>query len=404
MALGPVAEFGSRATAADSAYPLGSSKNETSPGANDGTPYNKRRADDLFGFQQALLDSASVTANDQPDSVDNPQYLQSLYRIQQRKNLILNGGMWFSQEFGSAVSVAAASSFAGANYLIDNYLANGDGGSNPITATWGGLITPDGRRSNELVLNGNQSDNTDLFFHTLVEELVGGQTVTFSCHMNNNTGAPVITPLLSVEIMDGTRATIGSPILTDVSLFQDDGTTTTVPADSTVYRMQRTVDMPADLGSTDRYVKITIKLPGRDYTTDTLGLSDFKFEISPFATKYVVENLAEEFLRIQGIYETSYQAGDPVADVNNLAPFAHAVGTDRNIAYIRFRTEKRHPPIISLYSTVTGGGGLIRDDTGAADVAAAGAQVGLDSFRVEKSTASVDGNRYNWHWVADARL
>ena len=53
MAINPSALFVGRITAPDANYPLGSSKDETSPGAGDGTPYVKARADDLFGFQQA---------------------------------------------------------------------------------------------------------------------------------------------------------------------------------------------------------------------------------------------------------------------------------------------------------------------------------------------------------------
>lgn len=42
MAIRPEDEYGTRAAAADADYPHGSAKNETAPGAYDGTPYTER--------------------------------------------------------------------------------------------------------------------------------------------------------------------------------------------------------------------------------------------------------------------------------------------------------------------------------------------------------------------------
>ena len=61
MAINPNTKYPGRITAPTLDYPYGSSKNETSPGAGDGTPYELARADDIFGFQQALLAAASIT-------------------------------------------------------------------------------------------------------------------------------------------------------------------------------------------------------------------------------------------------------------------------------------------------------------------------------------------------------
>ena len=48
-------DFIGRVTAPDANYGYGSSKSESAPGANDGTPYTAARANDIFGFQQALM-------------------------------------------------------------------------------------------------------------------------------------------------------------------------------------------------------------------------------------------------------------------------------------------------------------------------------------------------------------
>lgn len=96
MALNPstLAAFVGRITAADADYPYGSSKNESAPGAGDGTPYLKARADDLFGFQQALLSAATLVPTGNADSVGESQYLQGIIQqVQGRASLYDDTGL-----------------------------------------------------------------------------------------------------------------------------------------------------------------------------------------------------------------------------------------------------------------------------------------------------------------------
>lgn len=91
MALDPStnATMAGKITPADASYPYASAKDETAPGNNDGTPYFKGRADDIFGFFQSLLAKAGVVPNGSADSVTNPQYLESLEKLFDRTNLVL---------------------------------------------------------------------------------------------------------------------------------------------------------------------------------------------------------------------------------------------------------------------------------------------------------------------------
>lgn len=73
--------IGARFTAADSNYTYGSSKNETTPGAGDGTPYFKGRADDIFGMQQSLLDEASIVPSGNAETVPISQYKEAIRTI-----------------------------------------------------------------------------------------------------------------------------------------------------------------------------------------------------------------------------------------------------------------------------------------------------------------------------------
>jgi len=85
MALNPSTNgtMSGRITAPDASYPYGSSKDETSAGAGDGTPYFKARADDIFGFQQALLSEASIVPNGNAETAISSQYLDSLRVLSQ---------------------------------------------------------------------------------------------------------------------------------------------------------------------------------------------------------------------------------------------------------------------------------------------------------------------------------
>lgn len=77
----PDVELAPNITTADGSYPQGSSKNETAPGNNDGTPHNKLRADDIFGFQQASVKMAAITPSGSPDSALNKTSSQQLQAI-----------------------------------------------------------------------------------------------------------------------------------------------------------------------------------------------------------------------------------------------------------------------------------------------------------------------------------
>jgi len=90
-----------RITAPDVNYPGGSSKNETAPGAADGTPYIKARADDIFGLQQALLADAGLTASGNADTAIESQYLEALGVLLKTgafKNGFVNGDFSVNQQ------------------------------------------------------------------------------------------------------------------------------------------------------------------------------------------------------------------------------------------------------------------------------------------------------------------
>lgn len=73
--------FTGRHTLPTAAYPRGGAKDETAPGADDGSPYIKLRADDIFGMQQALLRAGGLTPSGNADTALESQYVQMIMEL-----------------------------------------------------------------------------------------------------------------------------------------------------------------------------------------------------------------------------------------------------------------------------------------------------------------------------------
>ena len=59
-------------------YPLGSIKNDSVPGADDGTPLEKDWGNNVEGFHQALMAEAALTASGSPDTAVASQLLEAV--------------------------------------------------------------------------------------------------------------------------------------------------------------------------------------------------------------------------------------------------------------------------------------------------------------------------------------
>ena len=66
------------ATAPTTDYPLGSIKNNSVPGADDGTPLEKDWGNNIEGFHQALMTEAALTANGTADTAIASQLLEAV--------------------------------------------------------------------------------------------------------------------------------------------------------------------------------------------------------------------------------------------------------------------------------------------------------------------------------------
>ena len=81
MALKIFEKFSPRANPADADYPFGSIKNESVPGAKDGTPLDASWGNDMLGFTDALLAEAGITPSGNPDTAIASQRLEALKKV-----------------------------------------------------------------------------------------------------------------------------------------------------------------------------------------------------------------------------------------------------------------------------------------------------------------------------------
>lgn len=80
MALNLAAEY-LYSEPATPAYPHGSFKNASTGSAGDGTPVDKKWANDIYGFLQALLTTAGIVPSGAPDTAQASQYLEALRAV-----------------------------------------------------------------------------------------------------------------------------------------------------------------------------------------------------------------------------------------------------------------------------------------------------------------------------------
>lgn len=84
MAINPETQYPGQIAPSDADYPFGSARNITTPGDGTGTPWEAALVNDVFGFQQALLDAAGIVPSGTPDKVTASQYLEALNDITSR--------------------------------------------------------------------------------------------------------------------------------------------------------------------------------------------------------------------------------------------------------------------------------------------------------------------------------
>lgn len=111
MGLNNDTQYPGRTTPASAAYPQGSSKNETAPGANDGMPYELARANDLFGLIQGLLFQTGIVASGAADTAILSQYLGGIMELASKGRYFVDSGIADAYVLSAPTNVQAATKY-----------------------------------------------------------------------------------------------------------------------------------------------------------------------------------------------------------------------------------------------------------------------------------------------------
>jgi len=168
----------------------------------------------------------------------------------------------------------------------------------------------------------------------------------------------------------------------------------------------------------NNYVSLRLWMSaGSNYnaTTGTLGvqtgtrvLSNVNWEPGPVKTAFVPRPLAQELALCQRYYEKSYNqdtAPGAVSSAGSLNRLVEATASYATVGQAIFKAQKRINPSVTVYSTVTGAAGMIRNFNGGTDVAAAVSNTGESTVSINVNNVSVAaGNFIACQWVANSEL
>lgn len=177
MAINPTSEFPGKIDNTDLAnYPYGKARNITTPNDGTGTPWVANLLNDLFGFQQAMLNQVGVAPSGTPETIVASQYLSALITLMESR---------FNQRLSpSAVQNVAIGSGNSREYKRLTYNSGGN-----ITVTlnaptpdaegnFGQTVTFDKQGANVDFIPGGGVSPIDVAAGTTLDLTVTGQVAT----------------------------------------------------------------------------------------------------------------------------------------------------------------------------------------------------------------------------------
>lgn len=188
MSINPNTEYPGRMTAPSLDYPYGSSKNETSPGAGDGSPYELARADDIFGLQQALLRSAGIVPSGNADTALASEYLQAIIELAQGRAINYDE-TGIANAYVLAVQTnqqAPDGLFDGLRIRFTPSNANTGASTIDLTALGGGIVNLKNNDGNDLTADYlNNVDAVEGIYNSVAGEIrldrrIGGEYIKLS--------------------------------------------------------------------------------------------------------------------------------------------------------------------------------------------------------------------------------
>jgi hypothetical protein len=401
--------FTGRITAPDANYPQGSSKDETSAGANDGMPYIKQRADDILGMQQALLLEAAVTPSGSADTALLSDYLDAMKKILKsgRKNFLINGGFDIWQRGTSFTDPDDA-------YTADRFK------SDVVSGTGNGTIS---RQEFTASTVGNVAGNPHYFLRHIQSVAVSSAVALLVQRAEGvrnlqNTKAVLS---FSARVASGTK-TFATQILQNFGTGGGPSSAVatsggTFEATTTFQRFSFVIDVPTINGKTigtnlDDYVEAQIREES-GFSTYTLEIANMQLEIGSIATDFEKLPVAETLGLCERYFEKSYaQSVDPgTTTAGNAARMLNGIAapiTTQIGIFTEFKNVKRTSPAINTFSVLSGATGSVVEvnavGTNAATRTAVISNTNDGGFYAGFVTVNTLSAGITYQWTADAEL
>ena len=196
MALKIFDKFAPRANPADSNYPYGSIKNESIPGAKDGTPLDASWGNDMLGFTDALLTDAGITPSGAADTAIASQRLDALKTVSSLQAAILLIEQWGYTYKGTFAKGFTYSQVGDVGVDVDFNMWVYVGAGAPNKSVSAGTVPSVGEGYEKVTFNKNQK------IHAAVARMVSDLTLSegFKVFVSERGGTFKVT---SSSIADG---------------------------------------------------------------------------------------------------------------------------------------------------------------------------------------------------------
>ena len=384
---------------------LGDGASET--GGNTGSDFDMNRYSDAGSFIDTPIyikrsDGVVRTAS-RPIFNSNLAY-DSGNLLPIGRNVIINGDFSVWQR-GVAFSPVGSGIFT-----ADRWITSFDGSGNQIVQLGlHALGTPTGRERRSF-LNWNQStagsgSTFRLLLHRIKDvRTLAGQAVTFSFYAYADAARALSASLTQYF---GSGGSPSSPAGTSLGGFS----VTTTPQ-----RFVSTVTLPGLAGKTlgsngDDYLQLSFGFPLN--AANSFNIWDVQIEPGPVATEFERKSFERELLDCLPYYEKSFPyAQAPQQNPAVGATGAHGFGqvvaasTAMTAPAVRFRSQKRATPTVTLYNPQAANA-QIRNTSTNTDFTSTTASLASDtgfSLAGVSPAASVAGHPCYIHWTAEAEL
>ena len=391
MAIDPSSEYPGQIEAPDANYPLGGAKNETVVDALDGTPFEKAMLNDIFGFQQALLGQAEITASGNSETALVSQYLAALYQFMaQTKNFVINGTGVIKQRADYTL-VKDAYDFGPDRFegMATGTLVSAGTLTRIAAANVG--VTGFAHKFNQVTLTG-----TGVLFHRTRIESKDAKNfknlkAALSCKVYHDVGSAVDYTLTvrKADAEDDFSST------TDIS---DDGGTSVSSTTATELKFEN-----ISMGDCSNGIEVELKIEAGAVTLKDFEQTEYQFKVGTAATPFKPEIVANIIRECKRYFSKSYGVEeDPGTITTDGVVYEPATrNSTGTTAGERFGVEMRIAPTMVLYSPITGASGNI--DNGG-DKVAVGTDIGFTGFKGIAITGGSTVNSSNAHYTADAEL